>query len=382
MAHLLKCVLRTVLVWLCMLLVLALVACAPRSPIAPRTGGLLVHDWVHGKGLEGNRLGDAADRSVHVYLPSGYFTHAARRYPVVYLLHGFGPTSGGDLPWLTPGQSLGGPPLVDAMDAEVASGEVGEMIVVMPDCANAYGGGFYVNSSVGGAWEDFVLRDLVAFVDDHYRTVPSAEGRAVIGHSMGGFGALRMAFDHPDVFGVVYALSPAGIDDMLMQAIRPEQFIGASMVRTAEELSRREHFERVAVAAGAAFSPNPAAWPLLVDLPIVFGFGGVQRVEPVARVWSSMLTTAAVPLRRQSIGKLRAIGLEVGDHEEVTSIFQTTHAMDSALTLAGIAHDFTEFHGGHIDHLRERIAKAALPFASRHLVGVVDSPISRPSCSR
>jgi S-formylglutathione hydrolase len=345
----------------------ACAASAPKSPLPANTQGLVVHDWVHGKGLEGNPLGDSPDRSVHVYLPPSYLTHPDRRYPVVYLLHGFGGTSNGDLGWLAPGSEPGPPSPAAAMDAGVASGQLHEMIIVMPDCTNAYGGSFYVNSVVAGGWEDFVVRDLVAFIDQKFRTLNDPSARAIVGHSMGGFGALRIAFAHPDVFSVVFAISPAAIDDMLVAQIRPQEFVDAATAKTADELAGREFFQRAAVAAGAALSPNPNAKPLLVDLPFVAGPSGPQRVDAVARSWSTMLASSSIASHRATIARLRAIGLEVGDHDEVKAIITTTHAMDRALTAANLPHDFHEFHGGHVDHLSEQIAKTALPFASAHL---------------
>jgi S-formylglutathione hydrolase FrmB len=353
-----------------------LAACAttaPQAPAAAPTHGLLVHEWVHGKGIEGNRLGDSPDRSVHIYLPPSYFTHPERRYPTVYLLHGFGSTSDGDVSWSAPGPDRGGPSVAEAMDAGIASGDLREMIVVMPDCTNAYGGSFYVNSSVTGAWEDFVVRDLVAFVDAKLRTVRGAPARAIVGHSMGGFGALRLGFAHSDVFGVVYAVSPCCIDDMLLQMVRPETFVDALTATTADELSRRRFSQRAAIGAGAAFTPNLEAKPLLVDSPFVAGPSGPQPVEAVQRVWSSMLATSSIASQRGAILRLRAIGLDVGDQDEVKSILPTTQAMDRALTAAGIVHELSVFHGGHVDRLGEQIAKAALPFASKHL-GVAGAP--------
>ena len=355
---------------LLLVLVVCVAACAagaPRAPVAASTEGLVVHQWVHAKSLEGNRLRDSPDRSVHVYLPPSYFTHPERRYPAIYLLHGFGATSGADASWFTPGPDRGGPSPAEAMDAGVASGQLREMIIVMPDGTNAYGGSFYRNSSVTGAWEDFIVRDLVSYVDREFRTLRAAPSRAIMGHSMGGFGALRLGFTHPDVFSVVYAIAPCCIDDMLFKSTKPQNIVNAATAKTAEELAQRNFMQRAVVGAGAAFTPNLGAAPLLVDLPFVAGPDGPQPVEAVQRVWSKMLATSSIASQKDSIARLRGIGIEVGDHDEVTLIISTSHAMDRALTAAGIPHEFHEFDGGHADRVGEQLQKAALPFASEHL---------------
>src|SRR5438067_12746368 len=88
-----------------------------------------------------------------------------------------------------------------------AEGAIAPMIIVIPNGQDAYLGSFYVNSVTAGNWEDYIARDVVAYVDSHYRTVAGAEGRGIAGHSMGGFGALNLGLKHPDVFAAVYAES-------------------------------------------------------------------------------------------------------------------------------------------------------------------------------
>src|SRR5205823_5016503 len=99
-----------------------------------------------------------------------------------------------------------------AMEVLVRESRLREMIVVMPDARNAYGGSYYTNSSVTGNWEDFIARDLVAYVDSHYRTLPQAGSRALAGQSMGGYGAVYVGVKRADVFSVVYGTSPCSLD--------------------------------------------------------------------------------------------------------------------------------------------------------------------------
>ena len=82
----------------------------------------------------------------------------------------------------------------------------------MPDASNRYGGSFFTNSVTTGNWEDFIVRDLVAFVDGRYRTLRRPASRAIAGHSMGGYAAIKLAMKHPDVFGSVYSLSACCLD--------------------------------------------------------------------------------------------------------------------------------------------------------------------------
>ena len=142
------------------------------------------------------------DIAYRVFLPSGY--HACTdRYPTLYLLHGRGHTMAA---WDHVREDIGG---------LVARGEVPGLVVVMPDAPWAGGGHWYVDSLFQGAGEPgravetALLRDLVTHIDTSFRTTADRAGRVVGGYSMGGYGALRYALAHPDVFSAGIVLSPA-----------------------------------------------------------------------------------------------------------------------------------------------------------------------------
>lgn len=129
----------------------------------------------------------AADQTASILLPAAYAT-SGRRYPVLYLLHGGGQdhTAFAARAWFR------------ALAAR-------DLIVVTPHAGESW----YVNSAADpkASYEDFVVKDLIAYVDGRYRTVASREGRAVAGVSLGGFGAMLLGLKHPDLFGAVGAFS-------------------------------------------------------------------------------------------------------------------------------------------------------------------------------
>jgi len=153
---------------------------------------------VHGKSLEGNLEGDSPDRDVFVYLPPGYATSPNRRYPVVYFLHGYAVHA--ETYW----KSLGVPA---AADADIANGSAHEMILVLPDAFTVYDGSMFSNSPTTGDWETFIAKDLIAYMDSHYRTLANRDARGLAGHSMGGYGTVRIGMKHPEAFSVLYAMS-------------------------------------------------------------------------------------------------------------------------------------------------------------------------------
>ena len=132
-----------------------------------------------------------------IYLPPDYLTSPTRRYPVVYMLHGNG---GNYTEW---SDSF----LPEQVDRLIAADEIQPLIIVMPDDAEST---YWANWSDGGPrWGDYVTYDVVNTIDQRYRTLTEPESRAVGGLSMGGLGALNLAFQHPDVFGVVGGHSPS-----------------------------------------------------------------------------------------------------------------------------------------------------------------------------
>lgn len=170
--------------------------------------GTLVKTKMNCPSLENNLIGDSAERDIAIYLPPEY-DNDDKVYPVIYLL-------GGQLmqfdAWFGEGQDLDhylrryG---VDSyMDELINSKIIEPMIVVAPDIRSKYGSGWYTNSVASGNWEDYIVNDVVNFIDQHYRTIKSAKSRGISGWSAGGFGALKLAMKHPDVFNSVFSISP------------------------------------------------------------------------------------------------------------------------------------------------------------------------------
>src|SRR4029453_17751288 len=152
------------------------------DPVAGARPAIVERIKIHGKALEGNLEGNAVDRDAIVFLPPGYNQNRTRRYPVVYALHGY---SIGAEQW---SREIHVPQTIEGAFAKGAH----EIIVVLPDSKTVHNGSMYSSSLTTGDFEHYVARDVVSYVDAHYRTIATRESRGLVGHSMGGYGASRI----------------------------------------------------------------------------------------------------------------------------------------------------------------------------------------------
>ncbi|MBD0843973.1 alpha/beta hydrolase [Streptomyces sp. TRM68416] len=358
---------RTTAVVLAGLLVaLSLGAAAPQSagpagrdkPVARAaddTTGTVLRVKVHGKSLEGNLEGDSPDRDVSVYLPPGYKSHPHRRYPVMYMLHGFTNT---DLSY------FGDDPIADLdaiADRTIGNGTARDMIIVTPNAMTVYGGSNYSSGATTGDWETFVSQELVSYVDRRFRTVPKAKARGLAGHSMGGYGAMRIGMKHPGVFSSLYIMSSCCIDAKSNIPSTPAAMAAfEAFQERPDDYTEVPQNIRTAVAAAAAWAPNPDKPPLYYDSPVRNG----ELQEPVI---ARMTTNRPLAMVDQYVNNLRKqhIAFDVGDQD--TNIRANLTEFDRILTSYDVPHSFEVYPGNHVSGIPDRLEHNVLPFFAKHL---------------
>lgn len=298
---------------------------------------------VHGKSLEGNLEGDSPDRDVFVYLPPSYAATPNRRYPVVYFLHGYAARA--ETYW----KSLSVP---EAADSAISNGASREMILVLPDAYTVYSGSMFSNSPTTGDWEAFIAEDLVAYIDGHYRTIADRSARALAGHSMGGYGTMRIGMKHPEAFSALYAMSSCCLmndPQRLLPGATPNNPQSGAL---AKALS----------AQAAAWAPDPLNPPAYFDLPTKDG-----EVQPlIAAKWVANSPLVMVDQYVPSLKSYRAIAIDVGTKDPFLTL---NSQLDQALTRLGVTHKFETYEGDHGNRITARFAAKVLPFLSESLAG-------------
>lgn len=189
--------------------VAAILTFAPGFPLSAAEG------TAQGQVLEGLHVtSEILGRDVNyaVYLPPDYAI-STRRYPVVYLLHGYTDDESG---WIQYGE------INLAADRAIADREIPPMIIVMPDGGVTW----YINDIQNKVrFEDMFVREFVPYIDATYRTRPVREFRGVAGLSMGGWGTLVYAMRHPDLFSACAAFSAAVWPDEEVAAMKQEMWV-------------------------------------------------------------------------------------------------------------------------------------------------------------
>ena len=300
-------------------------------------GKYRITDVIHSEALKNNLVGEKVDRDVFVYLPPSYYD-SDKKYPVLFYLHGHQESPGGYFASSTP-----------LFDESAEAGNQ-EFIVVFVDGASQHGGSFYVNSVVTGNWEDYVVNEVVGYVDKNYRTIANKDSRGIFGFSMGGFGALNLAMKHPDVFGAVFSMSPGLIADGDMD-LAMDSWYGDTEFK---------------IAYGRAFSPNTKNKEDYANIP---AFDGSKADNKIIAQWENGFgnINAKVKDYCSKKTKLKAIKILYGENDDYTWIPLGSKALGAALGKNGIECEVESFSGGHF--IKQGVAKDEIaPFFAKYLV--------------
>lgn len=227
----------------------------------PLFAGTVVSHDIDSPSIAKNAVGIKSLRHIEIYLPSGYDT-STDRYPVLYWIPGFG-------------GSADGVTYKIALDKAIRNGVISPTIVVFIDVSDEIW--LFHNSPLIGNWEDFMLSELVPFIDKTYRTIPNAQARGLMGHSSGGYSALLLPVLHPNVWGSIGLNDPAAFamwypidEEADIQALNSDYasikwaFIG--MPKALDGYDAFTPYVKLLLQMGASFSPNSNS-PILADMP-------------------------------------------------------------------------------------------------------------------
>lgn len=313
--------------------------------------------------LRGNPLGDPTRRRLYVYLPPAFATSPPRTIPALLALSGFSGTGGG---FFHHGPLAEG--LQERLDRLIAAGACGQVIVVAPDCFTRVGGSQYLNSSATGRYQDYLLKEIIPLASREFS--PSRWG--VFGKSSGGFGAMILGMEFPEVFQAIANHSgdsnfemcylnnfwkaldkfkaAGGVKKWLDRFWDPENF-----------QNRKDHHGLDLLGMAACYSPNPDSPHMGVDFPFDWDTGVFrQDVWERWRAWDPVLR---MDKRAENLRKLRLAYVDCGSRDEY-GLHWGSRVIASKLEAMGVPTHYEEFNDGHmsvsyrLDRSLPRLVKA------------------------
>ena len=352
------------------------------------------------KVLKGNPLGDPFVRKLAVWLPPGYDQGVSRsksgrgtRFPVLYDLVGFTGSGLAHTSWKPFSENV-----PERAARLVDEKKMGPAIIVFPDCFTALGGNQYINSSAIGRYADYLVDELIPFVDREFRTLASREHRGCFGKSSGGYGAIVHGMKYAQHWGAVADHSGDSLFDIVYRHDWPNTLnelakyrkpkLGAGPYDALKESARKGledgrddgrvkrfldhvwHSEKLSHAEGhcimnicmaATYDPDPRA-PLGFRLPF-----NVETGELLQARWQRWLDNDPVHMverHRDALASLSGIYIDCGSRDQY-HIHYGTRLLSQRLSQAGIRHTYEEFDDNHsdIDYRME----TSLPFLYRAL---------------
>ena len=281
------------------------------------------------------------DMYYEIVLPPSYESNPDSTYPSIYFLHGFGL----DFSWYGS--------VVSVFEDMMALGEIRESILIKPDgFVIPYLGSMYTNSDYNGQFEDYIVQDLISHIDGSYNTIDNSSYRAIMGHSMGGYGAVKLSIKFPELFQVAASHSgPIAIEnvipDLLPVLLAETGILGYQPWNGTVSLFM--------YSASAAFSPDVDDWPYYVDLPVDY-YGNV-----IDEVWDLWLGHDALTLAQENLANIQSIRfyMDCGDQDDYLFYNHST-SFSEFLDEVNINHVYETYPG---DHFTEVLNGDRFPYS-------------------
>lgn len=304
--------------------------------------------------LKNNPLNDPYIRDVIVYLPPSY-KNTAKRFPVAYLISGF--TGYGAMNMNLSAYSEN---IQQRLDRLIHTKKMKEMIVVMPDCFTKYGGSQYVNSSATGRYEDYMIKEIVPYIDSKLRTIAKPSSRCITGKSSGGYGAMWLSMRHPDVFGLMVTHSGDTAFEYCYAKDFPDFVVQiekygkghngvANFIKTQLNYNnpKPKDFHNILniIGMSSCYSPNPKRREYNFDLPF-----NIHTSEIIPGVWNKWLKFDPVRIvskYKANLKKLKLIFVDCGTRDEF-NLHGGARIFCDKLRKNGIKYIQQEFNDGHM----------------------------------
>jgi enterochelin esterase-like enzyme len=298
--------------------------------------------------LANNPLNDPSTRHVMVYLPAAYFADSETKFPVLMALAGFGGSGEGFFNFDPMSENI-----QQRMDRLIRDGVTKPAIIVAPNCFTRVGGCQYLNSSAVGMYEDFLVKDLIPYINQNYRTT----NWGVFGKSSGGFGAWHLACKNPEVFQAAANHSGDGAFELcyipdfsaaldgFRRAGGPKAWFDTFWADKSQK--RKKYFKTLNVLGMSAhYSPNPESKHMGIDFPFCLQTGRFKY--DVWEKWQAWDPINLAERYADNLKKLKCLFIDCGGQDEF-SLHWAARSLSEKLSDLGVDHSLEEFDDGHMN---------------------------------
>ncbi len=327
--------------------------------------GSVTRITVGSKVLRSNMLDDSPVRVVDVYVPAG---HDGQGLPLLVDLVGFTSSGLSHTSWAGFRENV-----PERLDRLIGEQRMAPVVVAFPDCFTRLGGNQYINSASIGAWEDFLLQEMLPEIEQRFKCGGSGR-RGVFGKSSGGYGAITHALRHSDIWSAAACHSGdmgfelCYLPDM-PAVLRALAGNGNSIERWWKQLEgAQKHPEGSfkvinALAMAASYDPDPTQF-LGMRLPVTF-----DTCEIIEERWANWLRqdpVVAIETQASNLHKLKALYIDCGENDQFNLLYGARRFV-RRLNELGIAHRYEEFPDNHtnVDYRMDE----SLPFLAGALTG-------------
>src|SRR3954453_6028177 len=318
---------------------------------------------VESQALKSNMLGDPSVRAVDVYVPAG---HDGLGLPLLVDLVGFTASGLSHTNWTGFQENL-----PERLDRLIGEQRMPPVIVAFPDCFTRLGGNQYVNSASSGAWEDFLLQEMLPAVEQRFGCGGIGR-RGVFGKSSGGYGAITHALRHSDVWAAAaFHSGDMGFEICYLpdmpSVLRALAGTGNSIERWWQQLETARKrpdgsFKVVnAVAMAASYDPDPTEF-LGIRLPVTSDT--CEIIEERWANWRRHDPVNASERELTDLRRLKALYIDCSEYDQFNLLYGARRFV-RRLNELGVAHRYEEFSDNHsgVDYRMDE----SLPFLAQAL---------------
>jgi S-formylglutathione hydrolase FrmB len=327
--------------------------------------GTISRVTIESRALKNNMLDDSPLRAVDVYVPAG---HDGQGLPLLVDLVGFTGSGLSHTNWVGFRENV-----PERLDRLIGERRMAPLVVAFPDCFTRLGGNQYINSASIGAWEDFLLHEVLPVIELRFKCGGTGR-RGVFGKSSGGYGALTHALRHSDVWSAAACHSGdmgfelCYLPDM-PAVLRALAEVDNSIERWWQQLEHApKHPEASgkvvnALAMAASYDPDPTQF-LGIRLPVTF-----DTCEIIEERWANWLRqdpVVAIETRAGNLRRLKALYIDCGAKDQFNLLYGARRFVRRLKEL-GISHRYEEFSDNHtgVDYRMDE----SLPFLAQALSG-------------